>query len=185
MITKEDFIKNGFIQKQPTYVDTVSYYLDEDEIPDEVNELFSTDRKNGKWRNEYTVKDKSYYIKSWSQTGDEDPEPEDVQTEDTGEWVVFQKGDILIRTGWILGQERLRCVQITTFDYSWTYDKYYCSKELTFKQLIDEYINYCSSIKSYRLMDMNKKLNDLEKEKSNLLKQQRKRMRELRSLLND
>lgn len=135
MITKQDFLDNGF--EVACESKDMDFYikLDKGEIP---VELYKQYDERDCFKSYYEIDGKEYIVKTTTEIGDMDI-PSDVRTKAIGKRIMFQKGRLCVHTEWVDGKLRHAYQTNCNTDYGWnSWNPWHG----TFNDLMQSYLSY-------------------------------------------
>lgn len=154
MITKQDFLDNGFEIEHEVHDMDFYIKLDEGEIPAEL--FIQYDECNG-MKHDYDIFGKYYHVRGATiKSGKEIPN--DVRTEAIGERIAFNKGELWVHTEWVDGKLRHAYQTNCNTDYGWNY---WNPWHVAFKDLMKSYLSYLTMKRNDCTSEYMRKLHSL------------------------
>lgn len=181
MITKQDFLDNGFKIESETRDEHGTIPIGEWELPGELVRQWKEDFRSQVRRESYTIDGKKYsanincYIFSGSNplAPDADLKPGRVYLKAPTTTIAFKRGKVELFGEWVDGDERLQTIH--TYVYEWER----LATRLNFKGMLREYLAYCKRMRKNCINTYKRELRDLRKSHMKHMEENREMIEEL------
>ena len=185
MVTRDDFIKHGFIEAcEPLNLKKVEYYLSKKEFP---KELLDGDMlghiQNINNRMVYKKDGREYYVMLY-RNRDGKTYPLQMTSIAPGKRYVYTKGDLKFIFECVEGCKAVCNLHVTNCN-SWSDFHIDSTLDISFDNVILAYIDDVRHRKSTELKDLNAKIRRLERSKKSCLEEANSKIKQLKELLDE